>query len=259
MYWWNVSKLAEDLREGRVDEKERFKYFVASLVAWTLAGLFIVYSPGPFDTTLPLSAAAYLIMAIFGTVFCYRANKSGDNADFMPRMICLGLPAAIQFAAFFATLFLIIGAIESLPAAASGSGVLSLAYIIPGNTWKLWTERFADTGTIVFTVLYFQTIYDHIALAAKVKGAEKCKRLKQTMNWPTERVIFGLLSGFVLLVMIVLTGVWVPRCGENNFAWMSLTLLAIIVWTLLFVFVCSRLRPRSMKQTSSANEANELP
>jgi hypothetical protein len=29
MYWWNVSKLAEDLREGRVEEKERFKYYFA--------------------------------------------------------------------------------------------------------------------------------------------------------------------------------------------------------------------------------------
>jgi hypothetical protein len=257
MHWWNVSKLAEDLREGRVDEKERFKYFVASLVAWALAGLFVVYSPGPFDTRLPLSAAAYLIMAILGTVFCYRANKSGDDADFIPRMICLGLPTAIQFAAFLASLLLTIGVIESLPAAASG--ILSLAYTIPGKTWKLWTDCLASSGTIVFTVLYFLTIYDHIALAAKVKGAEKSKRLKQNMNWPAERMIFGLLSGIGLVTVIALTGVWIPSFDERGFAWKLLTFLAVALWTLLFVFVLSRVRPRSMKQTSAANEANEFP
>ena len=29
MYWWNVSQLAQDFQEGRVEEKERFKYYLA--------------------------------------------------------------------------------------------------------------------------------------------------------------------------------------------------------------------------------------
>ncbi len=37
MYWLNVSKLAEDLREGRVDERERFKYYLATFAALVLS------------------------------------------------------------------------------------------------------------------------------------------------------------------------------------------------------------------------------
>lgn len=44
MYWWKTSKLVEDLREGRVDEKERFKYFMATLVAWNVAAQAFLYS-----------------------------------------------------------------------------------------------------------------------------------------------------------------------------------------------------------------------
>ncbi len=36
MHWWNISKLAEDLREGRVDEKERFRYFLPSFIGFEL-------------------------------------------------------------------------------------------------------------------------------------------------------------------------------------------------------------------------------
>ena len=36
MYWWNISKLEEDLRERRVDEKERFKDSLANLIGFEL-------------------------------------------------------------------------------------------------------------------------------------------------------------------------------------------------------------------------------
>ena len=36
MYWLSVSKLAEDLREGRVDQKEQFKYYLATFILWNI-------------------------------------------------------------------------------------------------------------------------------------------------------------------------------------------------------------------------------
>jgi hypothetical protein len=252
MYWWNVSKLAEDLREGRVDEKERFKYFLATFIAWSLAVLLFSYSPGPFNLGPPLSVGIHLIMVTVGIVFCYRANKSGDNADFIARMICMGLPVSIQLAAYFSTLFLFLGVIESLPVAALGlSPFLST---IPGAGWKAWTN--AGSMGMIFVFSYFQIIYAHIAFAAKVKGAENSKILKQT-NWSAERIIFGLLSGNMLVVVIVLAGIWVPSSDESNFAWQLVTLLGVALWTVLFVLVFSRLRPPSVKRTLTANQMNQ--
>jgi hypothetical protein len=187
----------------------------------------------------------YLIMVTVGIVICYRANKSGDNADFIPRMICLGLPAGIQLAALFSSLLLTTGVIESLPSAASG--VLSLAYTIPGKTWKLWTDVFAGSGAILFTVPYFQLIHAHIAFVAKVKDAENPKILKQT-NWPVERSIFGVLSGTGLVAATALTGLWVPSFDERPPTWQILTWLAVMLWAALCVFVLSRVRQRSIKR-----------
>lgn len=32
MYWWNMSKLADDLREGKLTEDERLKYYLATFL-----------------------------------------------------------------------------------------------------------------------------------------------------------------------------------------------------------------------------------
>jgi hypothetical protein len=39
MYWWNASKPAEDSREGRVDDKERSNYSLATCVVWSIVAL----------------------------------------------------------------------------------------------------------------------------------------------------------------------------------------------------------------------------
>jgi hypothetical protein len=145
MYWWNASKLAEDLRVGRVEKKECWKYLLADLVLWCLIVRLITYSGGPFLPELPEPPGAILVWvivacaAIYGIVIvCLVANERGDNADFILRMICLAFPAGVFTAAVSATVYLILGVIESLPAAALG--LESFVTRIPGSAWKIWAE-----------------------------------------------------------------------------------------------------------------------
>ncbi len=103
MYWWNAFKLAEDLREGRVEEKERLKYYLGYTVAAS-----VVVQPGPYfpetlNTVKFISGNANLIIIFIGTMLCYRANRSGDNTDFIGRMICLSWPVGIPFSVLFLT------------------------------------------------------------------------------------------------------------------------------------------------------------
>ncbi|HTY21555.1 MAG TPA: hypothetical protein VMC85_00370 [Desulfomonilaceae bacterium] len=60
MYWWNASKLAEDLREGRVAEKERFKYFLATFVAWSIVVQLFFFAGGTFSIDGLISSAIIL-------------------------------------------------------------------------------------------------------------------------------------------------------------------------------------------------------
>ena len=108
MYWWNASKLAEDLREGRVDEKERFKYFLATFFAWSLLvhALFF-FSKVQFSIETLIFPAVNLTVIVLGIILCYRINRSGDNTDFVGRIVCLGWPVGIWFGAYFSSFFLI--------------------------------------------------------------------------------------------------------------------------------------------------------
>lgn len=250
MYWWNVSKLAEDLREGRVEKKECWKYLLADLVLWSLIVRLITYSGGPFLPELPEPPEAILVWvivacaAIYGIVIvCLVANERGDNADFTASMICLALPAGVFTAAVFATMYLILGVIDSLPAAALG--LRSFVTRIPGSAWKIWTEASAGIVGTIF-VVYFMIIREHLASATKPKDTESSPHLKQTKS-TFDGLIYGLglLSGLGILVMMAYTGVWVPGSDGRVPQWQLMG--AVLLWAWLFSFVFSRLRQRLKK------------
>ncbi len=108
MYWWRVSKLAEDLREGRVEEKERFKYYIAFIVLDGVVLELARYFPETFNMVKFMSRAAILIINITGTMLCYRTNRSGDNADFIGRMVCLSWPVGIKVFVLFSAISLVV-------------------------------------------------------------------------------------------------------------------------------------------------------
>ncbi len=75
--WMRVSKLTEDLREGRVDQKEQFKYYLqlsrvernCSGNSSTLGALF------PIRRLIPVGLN--LAVTIKGVVYCYAINNMG--------------------------------------------------------------------------------------------------------------------------------------------------------------------------------------
>lgn len=96
MYWWRVSKLAEDLREGRVEEKDRFNYFLATWLTLTIGTSPFLYYGSTFKITDVIGAAITITVTSIGTILCYRANRRGDNTDFIGRMICLAWPIGVR-------------------------------------------------------------------------------------------------------------------------------------------------------------------
>lgn len=96
MYWWNVRQLANDFKEERVSERERFKYVLGTWLAFSAVGFF----PGRELGTSELVAGVIgVLVTIVGTTLCYRANARGENRDFVARFLCLAWPLGWQMVA----------------------------------------------------------------------------------------------------------------------------------------------------------------
>jgi hypothetical protein len=242
MYWLNVSKLAEDLREGRVDEKERFKYFVATFVAWTIAAR-VLFFPGPVTPDTLLSAAVSLILAVAGIFYCYGVNRRGDNTDFIGRMICLGWPVAVWLLMLFSGLFLIMGFFFCLLGVIFGPGTFFsaiqdlLARLRGGSMEGAWTS------TWPLVLPYYPIIGRYLASVAKVKGAEDAHQW--TKKALSDAEIFLFIGVFVIMTIGTL---FIPSLFGLRSLKDLLTFLAIGLWLLLFSLIVGWVRIRFGKR-----------
>ena len=176
MYWWNASKLAEDLREGRVDEKERFKYFLATFIVWVPAVQLLPFPGGASGVEAWISAAVSLAAVLVGITACYAINKSGDNIDFVGRMICLGWPVSIGLTVLYSPVFSI--------------------FVYEGG-WNPYLEG-AFFG-ILFIFPYYLIICRYIAAAAEAEEAKRVLWMGEA-GWSLGKVLIGILAciGFLI-------------------------------------------------------------
>ena len=96
MYLWKVDSLVEDLKTGKVTQKEELKYMLLFTMFFAFASdpvLYAGYSYNYYDT---ICYIVYIGISMLGTYYCFKINSSGDNKDFILRVMCIGLPVAIR-------------------------------------------------------------------------------------------------------------------------------------------------------------------
>jgi hypothetical protein len=176
MYWLNQSKLAEDLRAGRVDEKERFKYYLATVTTLSIVIPVFFYSVGPLGIDDLIYLIVSAILGIIGIILCYRVNKSGDNTDFIPRMICLSWTVGIL-------------------------GVLMLI---------LFSNAFHDKPRIswapIYVVFFYGTVYFYLVRVAQAKEG------RTLVEIVTTNLSFGEAA---LLVLMFLGSIFLFQSTED--------------------------------------------
>lgn len=239
MYWWRASKLAEELREGRVTEKERFKYFLATFILWNVAVPLIVYSSGPFDFDRLISAALNLSVIVTGIILCYRVNKRGDDVDFIPRMICLGWPASVHFAVMVSSFCLGFGVLHSVPAASLGAR--SFWSVIPGNVRELW----ADIPWFWFVLGYYWSLSSYLIRVANTKEAETALQAKEIKQSEGGELILAVLGGIGVPIIMIFGGALSYRFLGSGKLSMLLSFLVVGLWMLLFIAILSRRKRQS--------------
>jgi len=109
MTFWNAARLADDLREGRVSEREKLRYLLLLVALHSLAGsgsasvVDALRSDRPGAALWPLLG---FVIAVVGLVACFRANARGDGRHFLDRIYCLAVPVWIPvYVAYLAAAF----------------------------------------------------------------------------------------------------------------------------------------------------------
>lgn len=153
MYWWNESKLAQELRDGQVEEKERFNYYFAVTVAAVAYTEVVGYIGHQFNMPIAVRSAVYIAVAIIGTILCYRANRNGDNNDFISRMICLSWPIGVKLNVVFAAIVCAVSVSERI----AGTEIVS--------------PHLARIYDLLVSICYYWLLHKYVKLVAQPKEA----------------------------------------------------------------------------------------
>lgn len=96
MYLWNTKALATKLRDGTLTERERLKYYLLFMMQVAVVAELPYYSPEPVTPTLIAVSALSIVGQAIGIYVTYRANRSGDDRDFIARSVCLFFPVGLR-------------------------------------------------------------------------------------------------------------------------------------------------------------------
>jgi len=107
MYFWKIKLLVEELKTGKVEQKQRLHY----LLAWVVFGTLFVYlgigMGEKLSQYLVIEMVGAVTICVFGTLICFSTNSRGDNKEFIDRYICLGIPVGIRTFAIVIPMYIV--------------------------------------------------------------------------------------------------------------------------------------------------------
>lgn len=109
MIFWNVSKLAEQLRNGELSSKQKMRYL---LLVFVFLGITpYAYLGESYNAAYGLEVLVILFTSIWGILYCHEANEEGDGKNFIERFICIGVPVGVRVMVFFLPAYFILSAL----------------------------------------------------------------------------------------------------------------------------------------------------
>ena len=111
MYFWNIRKLADQLRDGTLTEAKSFNYFFAVTVVSSLS----FFLPQFTGVKTPLKQLAYgpvfpvlwLLIIIVGLLVCFQLFQRLKGQNLIQRIVCLAWPASIRAFVFCLPLYIV--------------------------------------------------------------------------------------------------------------------------------------------------------
>jgi hypothetical protein len=246
MYWLNTSKLAEDLSEGRVDEKERVKYYLATFAALSIIVPVFFYSVGPLSIDDLVYLLVSAIIGVIGIFLCYRANRSGDNIDFIPRMICLNWTGICGFLTGYLFLFVIHTLAQTI------QGFSLVPFSVFGSLTQLVRESWSFWGSFpsmsTWVALYYGFIYYNLVRSPQAKEGRILIEMVTT-DLTLAKALLGILMLLGSAFIYVATQIYVTKpAGAEIIARLvgfAVTALLLILLGWMFALLHKRAVKRS--------------
>lgn len=107
MYLWKVDSLVDDFKSGKVSQYEEFKYMLLFTIAMAFASDPAINVGASYNLYDTISSVLMICISVVGIYSCYKINTSGDNRDFIVRVMCIGLPVMIRVSAVFIPILII--------------------------------------------------------------------------------------------------------------------------------------------------------
>jgi len=97
MYFWNIDKLKQDIKDGGLSESEQFKYLLVCVVLVTLGEISFLEES---FSSIKYDLAIDIIFAIFGTYYLYRCNGGANGKRFLEKFFSIGFVVGVRWFVF---------------------------------------------------------------------------------------------------------------------------------------------------------------
>jgi len=113
MYFWNIEKLKQDIKNGKLCQSVQFKYLLIWIVLTIFAELSYI---GDSFNDIKYNFTIDLIFTILGTIYLYKCNGGANGKDFLQKFISISIVVffrlLLYFIAFMILLFVMIAFFE---------------------------------------------------------------------------------------------------------------------------------------------------
>ena len=143
MIFWNVGKLGDELREGRVSAAQKTRYFIVYSVVMLLFVELVARVPKTYNVFDNIASVFALFATVVGTWLCHKANSQGDNLNFIERFVCLSLPTGVRVFVTTGVLFILLISAEGAAgiSAEQTTPLQSALFIVGEFVYYLWLRR----------------------------------------------------------------------------------------------------------------------
>lgn len=152
MYYWNIKGLAENLKNGTVSQRDKMKYFLFNLLAWSFTIYLIEYCPEEPNEMFFVRCIFELSAVIIGVLLCYKVNEQGDNKEFIDRFICLSWPIAIRCLVFYIVIYFSIGVVL---------GIFKMSHIV--------SDQMNIISDFLLNIVYYGLLYSYYGYISGVR------------------------------------------------------------------------------------------
>ena len=156
MHLFNAARLADDLRNDRLSEKQKMGYFMAATAFTLLFGR----GPGLVSGWTALGVATtvlYGVITLAGIGYSFAANARGDGRAFLERLLCLSLPLTLWW-------------VIAISAVIVAARVAAMEMGVPDARYDQGYARYGALASAAVLPLYYVAMARYVGRAA---GADR--------------------------------------------------------------------------------------